>query len=104
MGYKYKHQDHLLPGLSGDEEHKESDDVDQDGGLDVVEQKELGSPPHHQVISDISKLVFTTGILLLVSLSPQSLQFKHTRWRVESKQLDLVNCPDTDVDLDIESV
>ena len=87
-------QGHLLPGLRRDEEDEERDDVDENGGLDVVKQEELGSPPHNQIISrdgimkqmlndynqlrDIRKFVFAARILLLVSFSPKSLQLKHS--------------------------
>ena len=43
-------QGHLLPGLRRDEEDEERDDIDEDCWLDVVEQEELGSPPHHEIV------------------------------------------------------
>ena len=46
-------QGHLLSGLRRDQEHKERDDVDEYGGLDVVKQEELGSPPHNQIVSRV---------------------------------------------------
>ena len=49
------------------------DDVDEDGGLDVVEEEELWFAPHDQVVGDVSELVLTARVLLLVPLSPQSL-------------------------------
>ena len=50
--YFQSSQRHLLPGLGRDEEDEERDDVDEDCWLDVVEQEELGSPPHHEVVPE----------------------------------------------------
>ena len=44
-------QRHLLPGLCRDQEDEQSDDVDQNRGLDVVEQEKLWSPPYNKIIS-----------------------------------------------------
>ena len=77
----------------------QSDDVDEDCRLDVVEEEELWFAPDHQIVGHVSELVLTARVLLFVSLSPQSLELKHSRGRVQTQQLLLVNVSDADVDL-----
>ena len=78
------------------------DDIDQNSWLYVVEEEELWFPPDDHVVSHVSKLVLTARIFLLVSLCPHPLQLKHSRGRVETKQLLLVDVPYADVDLNTE--
>ena len=75
------------------------DDIDQNSWLYVVEEEELWFAPHHQVVGHVSELVLTARVLLFVSLSPQTLELKHSRGRVQTQQLLLVNVSDADVDL-----
>lgn len=46
---------------------------------------------------DVCELVLAAGILLLVPLRPQPLQLEHAARGVQTQQLLLVDCSDTDV-------
>ena len=50
---------------------------------------------------DVCELVLAAGILLLVPLRPQPLQLEHAARGVQTQQLLLVDCSDTDVYLNI---
>ena len=65
----------LLAGLGRDEENKESEDVDEDAGLDIVKQKEKRLPPDDEIIGDMNKRIFAAWIKLLSSRGVKIFQF-----------------------------